>query len=61
MNADQITEAQARFILSHNFTPTDFMYDPNKSPIDNVISAIEMYGDRKYEDGSFSQFLYYNT
>ena len=48
---ENITKSVAQMILQHNFVRTDFVYDDSMTPIGNLIIAIEMYGDQRYDDG----------
>jgi hypothetical protein len=46
-----LTKEQAKFILQHNFTPCDFVYNDDHSPLDNILNAIELAKEIRYNDG----------
>lgn len=46
-----LTKEQAKFILQHNFTPCDFVYNDVHSPLDNLLNAIELAKEIRYNDG----------
>ena len=44
-----ITETQVRALLTFNFCPTDFDYDNSLSPVDNLLCAIDLFGEAQRE------------